>query len=284
MNPRVLVVAVSLTTIVTQPACGQWTQGGWGGVWIKSALFWQETDNEFGPAGERRQRIDLGTSRSRAIFTDIMIGLHRTVDLWIQVPYLDLQFTTAAEDLRSTGFGDLRTWIRWQPLNLGGGSTPIAMRVGAKAPLGFAPLDVTVVPLGEGQWDLELFGEVGHSFWPVPAYAELWLGYRIRTANQTTQKDPGNEYVFLAEIGANPTAGTLVKATFDGFVGSNWVVEGIETSTSRRIFTVQLTGALRVLHRLWLEAGGRFPIAGRSFPAGHHFVVGVSSAFDFRRP
>jgi hypothetical protein len=283
VSPRVLVVAVSLTALVTQPVAGQWTQDGWGGVWIKSALSWQDTDTEFGPAGQRRQRIDLGRSRSRAIFTDIIVGVHRSVDLWIQVPYLDLRFTTDAEDLRSTGFGDLRAWIRWQTLNLGAGATPIAFRVGAKAPLGFAPLDVAFVPLGEGQWDLELFGEVGHSLWPVPAYAELWLGYRIRMASETTQKDPGDEYVFLAEIGTNPTARTLVKATFDGFVGSPWVVEGVETSTSRRIFTLQLIGAVRVLQRLWLEGGARFPVAGRSFPAGSQFVVAVSSAFDFRR-
>jgi hypothetical protein len=255
-------------------------------VWIKSALFWQDTDEEFGPAGERRRRIDQGVADSRAIFTDIIVGVIPALDLWVQIPYLNLRFTSVAEDLHSAGLGDLRAWVRWQPFSLGSGSTPIAVRAGAKAPLGFAPLDVTIIPLGEGQWDLELFGEIGHSFWPIPAYAELWLGYRTRFANQTTAKDPGAEYVVLAEAGFNPTAGTLVKATFDGFVGGNWIVEGVETATSRRIFILQFEGALRLLRRIWLEGGVRLPVAGRNFPAGPQLVVALSSAFDlgFRQP
>lgn len=257
------------------PAHAQWTQGRAGKVWVKSALFWQRTGQEFDAVGNRRERIDQGTSNSRAVFTDVIVGLHPRLDLWIQVPYLDLAFSSPAEDLRSRGFGDLRAWLRWQPFRIAE-STPVTLRVGAKAPLGFAPLDVTIVPLGEGQWDFEIFGEIGHSFWPKPAYAELWLGYRERLANTTTVKDPGAEYVVLAEGGINPSAGTLLKLTLDGFVGRNWIVEGVETSSSRRILTLQLGGAVRTLGPVWVELGGRFPLVGRAFPAGPQLVVALS--------
>ncbi len=278
MIRRVLCVALLLG--VASPADAQWTQGGLGRFWVKSAFFWQQTTEEYDAAGNRRERIDRGEANSRAVFTDVIIGLHPKVDLWIQIPFLDLRFTSIAEDLRSTGIGDLRAWVRWQPLNLGRGSTPIAVRAGAKAPLGFAPLDVTIVPLGEGQWDLELFGEIGHSFWPTPVYAELWLGYRARFANNTTFKDPGGEFVFLGEVGGNPTSWSLLKATIDGFVGRNWIVEGVETGTSRRVLTLQAEAAVRLPGAVWIEGGGRFPLSGQNFPAGPQLVVGASWAFS----
>lgn len=74
----------------------------------------------------------------------------------------------------------------------------------------------------------------------------------------------------------NPSARTLLKATLDGFASRNWIVEGIETSTSRRILTLQLGGAVRVAGPMWVEAGGRLPLAGRTFPAGMQLVLGLS--------
>lgn len=276
IRARILVVLAAGTLLgAPSPAWAQWTQGRAGRVWVKSALFWQRTGQEFDAVGTRRERIDQGMSNSRAVFTDVIVGLHPRLDLWIQIPFLDLAYSSPTEDLHSRGFGDLRVWLRWQPIRLAA-STPLALRVGAKAPLGFAPLDVTIVPLGEGQWDLEAFGEIGHSFWPAPVYAELWVGYRARFANATTLKDPGGEYVFLLEGGVNPSARTLLKATLDGFASRNWIVEGIETSTSRRILTLQLGGAVRVAGPMWVEAGGRLPLAGRTFPAGMQLVLGLS--------
>ena len=270
-----VVLLAGMGFLHASPASAQWTQGKAGRVWVKSALFWQRTGQEFDAVGNRRERIDQGTSNSRATFTDVIVGLHPQLDLWLQIPYLDLAFSSPAQDLRSRGFGDVRAWLRWQPVRLGA-STPLALRVGAKAPLGFSPLDVTIVPLGEGQWDLEVFGEVGHSFWPAPVYAELWAGYRARFANATTIKDPGGEYVFLLEGGVNLSTRILLKATLDGFAGRNWIVEGVETSSSRSILSLQLGGGVKVVGPVWVEAGGRYPLAGRTFPAGPQLVLGLS--------
>lgn len=270
----------ALLLVLAQPAPAQWAQGKPGRVWVKSAFFLQRTDKEFDAVGQRRRRIDGGEADSRAVFTDVIVGVHPKVDIWLQIPYLDLRFTNVAESLHGSGFGDLRGWVRWQVVSLNNGATPIAVRAGAKAPLGPAPLDVTLIPIGEGQWDLEFFGEIGHSFWPVPAYAELWLGYRARFANNTTLKDPGGEFVFLTEAGVNPTSGTLLKATLDGFTSRKWTVEGIPTAKVRRIFTLQLAGGVRAINLLWLEGGVRLALAGREFPAGPQLVIALSTAFE----
>ena len=271
------VVAAACLTLIALPAQAQWTQGAPGRVWLKVSFLGQRTGEEFDQEGNRRERIDGGESDNRAIFTDVIVGILPSLDFWLQVPYLDLSFSNVVDTLRSTGIGDVRAWLRWQFLR---GSTALALRAGAKAPFGFAPLDVQFVPIGEGQWDLDFFGEVGHSFWPFPAYWELWLGYRVRFEKATTQKDPGNEFVFLTEAGVNPTSRTLVKATLDGLIGGNWVVEGVETASARRILTLQLTGAARAVGPLWLEAGVRLPLAGQNFPAGPVLQLGASARFS----
>lgn len=254
----------------------QWAQGQ-GNVWIKSALFWQNTKKEFGPDGTRRTEPTGKEANSVVVFTDVIIGVLPTVDIWVQVPYLDLSVTSPAQELDENGFGDLRTWVRWQALDLFGGSTPVALRAGFKAPVGFQSLDDQVIPVGEGQWDFEVWGEIGHSFWPAPVYSELWIGYRFRERNDLLKKTPGDEFTFLVETGVNPIDGTLIKATLDGLIGQRWIVEGLRTSKKRRIITLQLSGAVNLVKTVWGEAGVRLPLDGQSFPAGPQLVAGFSA-------
>jgi len=267
--------ALAVLTLVSTPLAAQWTQGAFGKIWFKSALFWQKTDQEFSIDGERRTRIGGGESNARAIFTDIIVGIRPDIDVWVQIPFFDFDFTDPAQNLQKTGFGDVRAWVRWQFFGRGK-STPIALRVGAKAPIGDSPIDAQIIPLGEGQWDVEFIGEIGHSFWPAPIYAEVWLGYRARFENTTTRKDPGGEYLYLAEVGVQPTTHSLLKATFDGLFARALKSEGLVTGNKRRIATLQFAGAWRV-GPIWPEIGIRIPLSGREFPAGPQFVGGFST-------
>lgn len=269
--------AAGMALCLAGPAWGQWTRGAAGRAWIKTAFLWQRTEQRFDESGERTDWFGSGRSDARAVFTDIIVGVHPRLDVWAQIPYFDLRFDNVADSLRTTGFGDIRAWLRWNFLTLGNGSTPVALRLGAKAPIGSSPLDAQIIPVGDGQWDLEAFGEVGHSFWPLPAYGEVWLGYRARSRDDARLKDPGNEFVFLAEFGVSPTGRTLLKATFDGFSGGTWVVEGVETASRRRIMSLQITGAARLVRRIWTEVGVKLQLRGRNFPAGPQFVGGFSS-------
>ncbi len=270
-------MALAALLTLSLPASAQWTQGAPGKVWVKSALFIQETGDRYDVKGVRRPFFaPNGVSDAKALFTEVIVGLHPNLDLWVQAPYFDLTFRDDNQTLTKTGFGDVRAWLRWNITKLFGGSTPISIRAGAKAPIGESPIDAQIIPLGEGQWDLEAFGEVGHSFWPVPVYAILWLGYRVRMKNSDQFIDPGNQRVFLVEAGVNPTPDTFFKATFDGFRGERREVDGILTATERRIATLQFTGAVRT-GPVWPEVAVRIPISGREFPAGVQFVVGASA-------
>ena len=88
--------------------------------------------------------------------------------------------------------------------------------------------------------------------------------------------DPGGEFVFLSEVGVQPTPFTLIKATIDGFRARRLRAERVLTANRRRITTFQVGGAFRI-GPIWPEVGVRIPVAGRDFPAGTQFVFGVSS-------
>ena len=235
-------LALAALLTLSFPVSAQLTQGAPGRVWVKSVLFVQETDERYDVIGVRRPFLNAnGVSDAKALFTEVVVGLHSKLDFWVQAPYFDLTFTDDVQSLRKTGFGDIRAWLRWNITRLFGGRTPISIRAGAKAPIGESPIDAQLIPLGEGQWDIEAYGEVGHSFWPAPAYAILWLGYRVRLENSERFIDPGNEFVFLGEAGLNPTPDTFLKATFDGFRGERRRVDGVLTASQRRIATLQFT-------------------------------------------
>ena len=269
-------LALAGLLVVPTPAAAQWTQGGPGRLWVKSALFVQKTSDRYTAIGRREPYFTNGEADSKALFTEFILGLRPDLDLWVQVPYFDLTFRDDVQTLSKTGVGDVRAWLRWNVTKLNGGSTPITIRAGAKAPLGDSPIDAQLIPLGEGQWDIEAFGEIGHSFWPVPAYAIAWLGYRVRFENTEQFNDPGNEFVFLGEAGINPTPWTFVKATIDGFRGEPITRDGVVTASQRRITTLQFTGATRT-GPVWPEFGVRIPLAGQEFPAGVQFVLGMSA-------
>ena len=272
---RLAALSAAFAILFASPAFPQWTQGRTGGVWAKTAAYVQQTDMRFDVIGQKVPWFADGRADARALFTDILVGVHPKVDVWVQVPFFDIRFRDLVDTLRTTGFGDVKAWARWNVVTLGG-RTPISLRIGAKAPVGSSPLDARGIPVGEGQWDVEGWGEVGHSFWPVPAYAELWLGYRARFENSVKRKDPGGEFTFLAEAGVNPTSGTLLKATFDGLLGRRFVVEGVRTGSSRRIITIQFGGGARLAGPLWSEFGVRLPLSGKDFPAGPQWVLGFS--------
>jgi hypothetical protein len=274
---RLLAIAVFLSAVVPASAAAQWTQGQPGKVWVKSALYLQKTDRRFDFNGEKVAWLGDGQSDAVALFNDIIIGLRPNLDLWFQIPYFDLEFDQpGVQNLQSRGFGDIRAWLRWRLLNPGGGATPVSLRVGAKAPIGDSPLDAQIVPLGEGQWDFEAFGEIGHSFWPFPAYAELWLGYRARLENTESTRDPGGEFTYLAEAGVQPTSWSLLKTTVDGLFARRLRSEGVVTANARRITTIQFGGAIRA-GPFWPEFAVRIPVAGEEFPAGVQYVFGFSS-------
>jgi hypothetical protein len=170
------------------------------------------------------------------------------------------------------------------------------------------------LPIREGQTDIDLSGQVSKSL-RIGEHAFSVggeLGYRIRTTQQKGALDtftlaalpvkPGNEIIYNLRV-AYPVAPRIsLLLNGDGIEGNNFDVpfrftrigndglirtvgtvaapEGFTPDyaqqTGRRIFTLGPLLAIRLNRRTSVSGGVLFTVAGRNFPAGQFYVVGIT--------
>lgn len=272
-----------LVTVVTLPVSAvpveaQWPIGA-GGYWAKLSWFHHETTEQFRSSGEKLPFLNTDAeSISDALFLDLAVGVTSRVDVWAQLPFFDLNFNDVSDDRNSRGFGDLRVSARYNLAVLRNGSWPISVRGTMKIPLVDFPIDAEVIPVGEGQFDYELWLESGLSLYPLPLYTVVWLGHRWRARNDETTRDPGDEFAFLAEVGGTGLVGPVgVKIVADGIFGRPGRIQGIQLGPDdrRRILYLAPTLLVSFSEDTILEAGLRAPLLGRNYPAGAPFQVGL---------
>lgn len=264
-------------------------------VWCKVAFLGQTTHEEYvGAAGSgrgpdlgrvyhegnrARYRFD-GRYRSRALFFDLFYGTTDRVDVGIQVPFFRQEYQDAAlltgfgEPRRATGFGDIRGFLKVKLLNR---RTVGAIRVGFKAPTGEFVNEDGLIPVGEGQWDFDAVVQLGRSFWPVPAYVGSDVGYRIRLRNDEIDRDPGDEWFFIAEGGFKVRRFALFGIRIHGIRGKAATVFGTRIhSDVKRITYVSPLINLGPLRGFTVETAVNISVGGRNYPAGWMAVLGLS--------
>lgn len=272
----VLVAAAAFSS----PLTAQWPAGQ-GKYWTKLSVFYHSTTEQYRASGEKRPFLASNAqSRSSALFFDALVGVTNRLDLWLQVPYFDLNFDDDAEKRHSSGVGDVRLSARHNLFGFRDGSVQVSGRFTVKVPIVDFPIDAEVIPVGEGQWDYEAWLEAGASFWPIPAYGVLWLGCRWRAMNSETTRDPGDEFPLLAELGGTFLGPLGGKIVLDAIFGSNGSIQGVNVSNDEReIVYLQPTVNYQITSAFLLEAAVRVPLRGQNFPAGPQFMVAV-----FHRP
>ena len=218
-----------------------------------------------------------GRSVTTSLILNGVIGIYRGIDVWAQLPVHRLSFNDIAAERESFGLGDPRIYLRVGPGVFGTDlGIPIALRGGVKFPVGDFPVDSEIVPLSEGQTDLELILESGYSFYPIPVYTTVWIGYRWRFTNDEIERKPGNELFGYVAVGGEYSKLTW-KLALEGQMGQKW-----ESFTGTRIILaesqrelVQIQPALGwKLGEGVVELGTRIPIAGRNLPAGPALFMG----------
>jgi hypothetical protein len=291
---------LALVIFSTALAARELTAGAWtlkkGQLWLKSSLFYQKTDERYFsrntpcPGGhdctESGQRVPFpfgGESRFTAIFWDLNYGLTDRLELKLQVPFFDIAFSDLANPDRPTtsDIGDLRFGLKYRVL-----AKPLvaSFRIQAKAPTGFFNKEAEVVPVGDGQWDLEFWGQFAKSLWPLAGYLNLDLGYRIRfePSESTSSKKPGNEFFFRGEGGHNVLKTLLIKLAVEGFSSTRFR-EGDLTilDSERRVLYLEPGVYWLVAGPLAFEASIRLSVSGKNVPAGQIYNTGLSYTFSF---
>lgn len=266
------------------PGCleAQWVSRP-GEGWADVSVYHLDTREAFGFDGRLGEFFAEGHAVSTSAFLTLAGGLLPGVDGWIQLPYHRLRYDDARADRLRSGIGDTKLFLRAAPLRFLGSEFPLAIRGGVKFGVGDFAVDSEVIPLGDGQTDWEVIGEVGHSFWPAELYVGGWAGYRWREPNEAAKRDYGDEAFYLAQIG-----GSL------GRIGVQLIVEGMASVTTPVIEAIPLRTARRSLHqvmpRLSYSAGPgtwslglRVPLRGENLPGGTSVVLGYFTRWSLAR-
>lgn len=258
-----------------EAGAGQWVEGPAEG-WADLTLYHHDTQQQYGREGELGDIPNAGHAVATSAFLTGAVGLVRGVDAWIQIPIHHLQYDDFAGERESLGFGDPRVYVRAGPELFGLPAIPVALRAGVKWPGGDFDVDAEVIPLGEGQRDVELLLEVGRSFHPRPLWTMGWIGHRWRAPNVTTARDPGNELFWYWAVGGY--LGRLGwKGALEGTRGDPWRIQSILIPTTPRELTQVFFTADWPVGPGRLGGGIRAPFQGRNMPAGsavsvHYFV------------
>ena len=290
-----------LCCLVGWPAAihaGAWTLPQ-GKFWGKITMFQQETDEEYvgiprpyfaegefrqHKAGTRLPYRENGKYDSKAVFIEGVYGVTDRLDLGLQVPYFDQVFTDdkyeiiGADPPSDSGFSDMRVFAKWRVIQ-----KPVlfSLKTVAKMPTGeFLNVD-GLIPVGEGQWDFDFVGQLGRSFWPLPLYGNIDLGYRVRMKNKEIDRDPGDEWLLNAELGYNITRWSLLVGKLEAIRSKKGIAQGIKSrSLIKRITYFSPVLMFSLSDYAVLELGVRFSLNGRNFSAGHQVTLGASTNVD----
>ncbi len=217
------------------------------------------------------------------MFIEGYYGITDGSDVGLQVPWFDQSFDddTRIDSPSASGFSDLRLFGRWQVL-----AKPFLLTVkgGVKVPTGEFRNEDGLIPVGEGQWDYDLVLQMGRSFWPLPVYGNVDVGYRVRTENKKILRDPGDEWLVNAEVGYQPLPSMLVAFKLEGLYGKAGKSFGLRTeSLTKRITYASPSVAWQLTRSVAAEAALRLSVGGRNFPAGRQLTLGLSATFDALR-
>ncbi len=255
---------------------GAWTQAK-GTHWLKAGFGWQDTTERYFIDGERIPYFFDGRNLTRALFIEYVGGLTGRWDVKVQLPVFGISFDDIADDRSSTGPGDLRIESRFNVLR-----EPLVLTVGGtvKLPTGEFVNDAEIVPVGEGQYDFDLFAEVGRSLWPVRGYLTGKIGYRFRTVNPETEIDFGDEIVWRVEGGYQFTGRLQGKLTVRGLHGFETSSFGLTLESLRRAIAYVEPGvSLALGPSRGLELSVPISVGGRNWPAGPVFNLSFTQSF-----
>jgi hypothetical protein len=256
---------------------GAWTLEK-GQVWSKITGLYQATDEHYSKDGDASTIPADYTARE--VYFDVFYGVTKRFDVGLQFAAINRKFENFTSPThremfgyraRESGLGDIRAFAKFNLVH-----EPVVgtLKLGIKTPSGEFRAAPEAMSASDGQWDVELIAQVGKSFYPVPAYANVELGYRLRETNETIHHNPDDELVYNAEAGFSPVERLNLALKLEGITGAG-----------RRITYAIPTVLVSLPQGLGIEAALRVSLLGRADPAlgapytyfaGNTWNVGIS--------
>ena len=157
-----------------------------------------------------------------------------------------------------------------------------SLKTGIKMPTGEFKNEDGLIPVGEGQWDFDFVAQLGRSFWPLPLYGNVDIGYRLRTRNDAIDRDPGDERFLNAELGYNVTAKLMLVGKYELLRSDPSTEFGtIENRSQIKRITFLMPVLLYAIDECTVvEAALWISLNGRNYSAGRQFIMGLSTTVD----
>lgn len=301
LTPHVIpLLIVALSVLLPQMAsAGAWTLEK-GQAWSKITYMSLSTNEHYdndGNVGQIPARY-----KSQQVYFDVYYGLNDRIDVGLKIPYISNEFVDVspehpfygAPDKKDSGLGDVRGVAK---INLVNSADLVGtLKLGFKAPMGEYREVPEALSITGGQWDFEVVAQLGRSFYPVPVYGNVDLGYRLRgeytdsNPNDAGGVDrtytPGAEIVFNAEAGYSPMDRLLVALKYESIIGAEYDTinnppAGSQVETLNQSVAYLAPTVLVGLHpSVSLEAQARMTVSGSRYFAGSTYGVGLSFTAD----
>jgi hypothetical protein len=243
-----------------------------GAGWVQLSAYGQNATESFNPEGTRQPFVTGAEFRTRSAFVTAAVGVAWGAELWAQVPIHDLSVEGPGGGSRGEGVGDIRVAARIGS-ELFGLFVPVALRAGIKVPGSDFPVDARLLPLSEGQTDIEVSLESGRSFDGLPIYVVGWAGYRWRFENETADREPGDEFFGHAAVGGGLGRFNWELGT-DVLRGRAPRAQGFSLDNEQRRLVLLVPTIGYGVGPGRLEATLQHPLSGRNLPAATGLSVG----------
>ena len=253
-----------------EASAGAWAQPQ-GQYYAKVSTILYASDEVYNDMGDRAAMgMDGEEFTSRQAFAYIEYGLLPKLSLVGQTSLGRLEARSDFTEQITEGLGDLELGLKYQVLER---PLAVAAQLKTKLPTGYH--DEYMPPLGTGSADLEMRLLGGMSLYPLPMYAGVEGGYRLRGGRFSDQ------IPYAMELGGSPHDRVFAK----GYVQGEWtrsedreptgLVGSLQVSEGD-LHKLGLNGAVRLSSNLWLDFLWERVIAGENVGAGTSWGVGLA--------
>jgi hypothetical protein len=272
---------------------------GW--LWMKVAFQSWSADERFAGIFDRdgQAGVELGDPipfdrstggqlDSRALALDVRWVPVERLRVGVYMPVVQrTRFEDSTFVSTTTGTGDVRSFVGWE-LTDGGGPAHTTLVAQLEVPTTTLPVELETVPLGEGQFDASV-GQI--STWVPWRRVRLTMGTLLRRRFPLVEEErrlkPGDEAELMLRAVAAPVRWLWLSAAYEGLWSTGFEDrsgEGAVALRSRRQVHDLRAGVYLLwggwiadeLRGLALDASIAFPVAGRDFPRGVSYGVGLA--------
>ncbi len=269
-----MIVMIGLIVVmvgVRECGAGAWTTKQ-GSFYDRPSMNYYFADEEFDSSGNKRDFERNGEFQDLNLSNYLEYGLRNDVTLINAFYYKRITKTDDFAETTTYGIGDVDLGIKYR-IHEGTGGV-LSSQVLAKVPGAYDRHEI--LPLGNGQLDLEVRVLYGRSLWELlPGYANVEIGYRWRF------EDPSDEVRYLIELGADFTKTVYGRLKLDGIMsmdnGKHRDAGGNPTTTNNfDLGKIDMTLGHKLSEAWGVEIGYAPTVYGQNTASGTAYTIALT--------